>query len=59
MMEYHNIEYDTSYGDGQYRKTVSNDKLREKMPMLIFKDIDFGLTETIQWFCENYENVRK
>ena len=27
-MEYDNIEYDTSFGDGQYKKTVSNNKIK-------------------------------
>ena len=58
-IEYDNIEYDTNYGDGQYKKTVSNNKLKEIIPMLNFKSIDYGLNETIEWFCENYENVRK
>ena len=59
IMEYDNIEYDTSYGDGQYKKTVSNDKVKSILPTLKFKGIDYGLNKTIEWFCKNYENVRK
>jgi len=59
IMEYNNIEYDTSYGDGQYKKTVSNEKIKSIMPSLIFGNIDYGLNKTIEWFCKNYENIRK
>ena len=59
IMEYDNIEYDTSFGDGQYKKTVSNDKIKKIMPDLVFGDIVFGLNKTIQWFCKNYQTVRK
>jgi len=59
IMEYNNIEYDTSYGDGQYKKTVSNEKIKSIMPSLVFRNIDYGLHKIIKWFCENYENIRK
>ena len=59
IMKYKNIEYDPRYGDGQYKKTVSNDKLKSIMPSLKFKNMDYGLTNTIKWFCENYDSVRK
>lgn len=59
IMKYDNIEYDTSYGDGQYKKTVSNEKIKSIMPNLVFRNINFGLNKTIKWFCENYEKIRK
>ncbi len=59
IMEYKNIEYDTSYGDGQYKKTVSNKKIKSIMPSYVFGDINYGLNKTIEWFCKNYENIRK
>jgi len=59
IMDYKNIVYDTSFGDGQYKKTVSNKNLMKIMPELEFEDFDFGLLITIDWFQENYENIRK
>lgn len=59
IMQYDNIEYDTSFRDGQYKKTVSNEKLKKIIPSLKFKTIDYGLRTTIKWFCENFDTVRK
>ena len=38
---------------------IEDNKIKSIMPYLAFKDIDYGLTKTIKWFCKNYENVRK
>lgn len=57
--DYNNIEYDTSFSDGQLRKTVDNKKLMKIIPDMTFVDISDGLNETIEWVKENYENIRK
>ncbi len=54
-----NIVFDTSKADGQYKKTASNKKLRTLIPEFQFTSIQDGLQETIQWFEDNYEYVRK
>ena len=59
IMKYDNIVYDTNFGDGQYKKTVSNEKVKKIVPSLKFRDIDYGLNKTIKWFCENYDTIRK
>lgn len=59
IIEYNNIEYDTSFGDGQYKKTVSNQKIKNILKDYNFKDINYGLNKTIKWFCQNYETIRK
>ena len=53
------IEYDTSYSDGQYKKTVSSTKVEELFPNFKFTSLEEGLNETIDWFLEKYPNVRK
>lgn len=53
------IVFDTQKSDGQYKKTVSNAKLRKHLPDLTFTSICEGLAETVTWFSHNYENARK
>jgi len=56
------IEYDTTKADGQYKKTASNAKLRERYPGFTFTPFKQGITETVKWFLENYDipgKVRK
>jgi GDP-L-fucose synthase len=55
----HKLEYDTSYSDGQYKKTCDNTKLMNIIDKFTFTDIHIGLEKTIDWFIENYENIRK
>lgn len=57
-LEYKNISWDKNKSDGQFKKTADNSKLK-KLINFEFTDFDSGLEKTIQWFCENYENVRK
>ncbi len=52
------IEYDDSFSDGQIRKTSSNQTLIQLIPDIQFKLLKDGLKKTIQWFQENYPNVR-
>ena len=52
------IEYDSSFSDGQLRKTASNQKLKQIFPDIKFKSFEEGLIETIQWFKKNYPNLR-
>jgi GDP-L-fucose synthase len=54
-----NVIYDTNYSDGQYRKTVSNDKLKHIIPNIKFTKIENGLKKTIDWFLIQYPNIRK
>ena len=53
------IEYDDNYSDGQYKKTVSNKKLRELYPNFVFTNLKKGIENTVEWFIENYEKARK
>jgi len=53
------LEFDSSFSDGQYKKTADNSKLRSLNPNLKFTKIDEGIKESIEWFIENYDNCRK
>jgi GDP-L-fucose synthase len=55
----HMLKFDSSKSDGQYKKTVSNNKFREFTNFFNFTEIDEGLKMTINWFLMNYSNVRK
>tara|TARA_B110000967_G_scaffold194506_1_gene223085 strand:+ start:5474 stop:6412 length:939 start_codon:yes stop_codon:yes gene_type:complete len=54
-----NIQFDSSFADGQYKKTADNSKL---LTLIIEPDntsLDNGINQTIKWFKSNYNNVRK
>jgi len=53
------IKFDSSFSDGQYKKTASNKLLKKYLPNFQFTKIEDGLKETIKWFQENYNIVRK
>ena len=53
-----NIQFDTSFSDGQYKKTASNQKLLSLLDFE-FTDINIGLQKSCEWFIDNYENCRK
>jgi GDP-L-fucose synthase len=57
-MEYP-VEFDVSYAEGQQKKTACNRKLLEEMPELTFSSFESKLNDTIDWFVENYDVVRK
>jgi GDP-L-fucose synthase len=45
--------------DGQYRKPTDTGKLKSILPCFEFTKIEDGLRETIEYFIENYESVRR
>ncbi|XP_077999930.1 GDP-L-fucose synthase-like [Glandiceps talaboti] len=53
------VVYDTTKPDGQYRKTVTNGKLRTFLPDFKFTPFKQAVKETVDWFVENYETARK
>jgi GDP-L-fucose synthase len=58
-MDYNHIQYLYEYPDGQYKKTVDNNFMLSIMPSdFNFTSIEQGISETIKWFCDNYENAR-
>ena len=53
------LELDTSYSDGQFKKTANNHKLRKYLPDFEFTPMEVGLKQTVEWFRKNYSNARK
>lgn len=53
------IIFDTSYSDGQYKKTVSNELLRSHLPQYRFTPFEEGIHHSVQWFLQNYPHLRK
>ena len=57
------LEFDNTSADGQYKKTADNSRLMEFLKKnnidFQFTPIEKGLSETIDWFIANYDNVRK
>ena len=54
-----NISFDSSFEDGQYKKTVDNSKLINFKKDLKFTDINIGIKNSIKWFIDNYDKCRK
>ena len=51
-----NVEFDTSFSDGQYKKTVSNERLRRLFGPLKFTDIKSG-DKLVEWFIKIIEKL--
>lgn len=54
-----NVIYDTSYSDGQYKKTATHKELLHYFPDFTFTKLESGLSEVINYFNNNYDNIRK
>ena len=54
-----NIKFDTGKPEGQFRKPSDNSVIKTMFPDFKFTPIEEGLRESINWFRENYPNVRK
>lgn len=50
------IIFDESFSDGQYKKTVSAEKILKIIPDFIFTPIEDGISKTIDWF--NKKNIK-
>lgn len=53
------IQYNTTQCNGQYKKTATNSKLRSFLPEFEFTPFVVGVREVVEWFCDNYPNIRK
>ena len=49
----------TTKPDGQFRKPSNNSKIKTYLPDFKFTPIQEGLAESISYFLNNYEKVRK
>jgi GDP-L-fucose synthase len=53
------VIFDTTKADGQFKKTACNKKLRKYKPDYDFTSMPDGIQQSVDWFVENYEKVRK
>ena len=58
------VVYDSSFADGQFKKTVANARLLEALRRTGHGDYHFvqlseGIPEVVQWFVDNYDTARK
>jgi GDP-L-fucose synthase len=51
---YDKIIFDSNFSDGQYKKTVSIDKLISLIGRIEFTKIEDGIKNTVSWFIENH-----
>jgi len=54
----HRIKYDAIYSDGQYKKTANNSKLISLVDFN-FTKIKNGINDTIDWFLDKHDIIRK
>ena len=52
------IVFDTTKPSGQKQRSLSGNKLRNLLPDFQFTPIDEGIKQTVDWFINNYPNVR-
>jgi GDP-L-fucose synthase len=57
--DYYNFYYDSSFSDGQLKKTASNSELLKYLPDFKFIPLNVGLQKTIEFFINNYSLIRK
>lgn len=53
------VIHDLSKSDGQYKKTVCNDKMRKYLPNASFTPFKQAIRETCEWYAANADHVRK
>jgi GDP-L-fucose synthase len=53
------LVFDTSKSDGQFKKTVSNQRLRNLRPDFKFTPLKEAMQITADWFQEKYVTCRK
>ena len=55
----HMIEFDSSFSDGQFKKTADNSKLMELYGEYKFINFEDGIKKSVDWFIKNFDNCRK
>jgi len=53
------IEFDSSYSDGQYKKTADNSKLKKLIKDFEFTKFEDGIEKSVKWFIDNFDYCRK
>ena len=53
------IQFDDTYSDGQYKKTVSIEKLMNIIKDFNFTTIEEGINKTVDWFKNNIDTYKR
>jgi GDP-L-fucose synthase len=53
------LVFDTTKSDGQFKKTVSNKRLRSLRPDFKFTPMEEAMKISVKWFEDNYATCRK
>ena len=53
------MTFDTTFSDGQFKKTADNSKLLNLIGEYNFTSIEKGIKSSVDWFINNYEICRK
>ena len=53
------IVFDSSFSDGQFKKTADNSKLMNRIKEFNFIPITIGIKKSVEWFINNYDICRK
>ncbi len=53
------MEFDSSFADGQYKKTADNSKLMKYYGDFKFTSMEEGMDQSVKWFIDNYGTCRK
>lgn len=53
------VVFNTDKPEGQFRKPSDNSKIKKYLPNFKFTPIEVGIKETVDWFKQNYETIRK
>ena len=54
-----NVIFDTTKPEGQFRRPSDNSKIVSGMKNFTFTPFEIAMKESVEWFIENYETVRK
>ena len=53
------MTFDTTFSDGQFKKTADNSNLINLIGEYKFTNIEKGIKSSVDWFINNYEICRK
>jgi GDP-L-fucose synthase len=55
----HNVVFNSSFADGQYKKTASTAKFKSLFPEIAMTTLEDGLRESVKFVRDNYDTIRK
>ena len=56
--DYHHIVWETEKPNGQYRRPTNKHILNTLLPEFIYTDLKTGINKTVDWFNNNFPNLR-